>query len=83
MRAAGLVATLNTDDPSLTDLDLGYEYTSVAAAFDYSWDDMVDIALDGVEACWLDDAGKAALVDRIERARIDLRPHEEEGATST
>jgi adenosine deaminase len=28
MRAAGLLATLNTDDPALTDLDLGQEYRS-------------------------------------------------------
>ncbi|MDQ3294187.1 MAG: adenosine deaminase family protein, partial [Actinomycetota bacterium] len=76
MREAGLVATLNTDDPSLTDLDLGYEYASVAAAFGYGWDDMVAIALDGVEACWLDAAGKAALVARVEDARRALRPEE-------
>jgi len=74
MRAAGLLATLNTDDPALTDLDLGYEYASVAAAFGWGWDDMVAIALDGVEACWLDDSGKAALRHRITAAGAALRP---------
>lgn len=74
MRAAGLVATLNTDDPALTDLDLGYEYRSVAGAFDWSWDLMVDVALDGVEACWLEQDDKAALRDRVETARNSLRP---------
>ncbi|MEY2571540.1 MAG: adenine deaminase [Acidimicrobiaceae bacterium] len=74
MRAAGLVATLNTDDPALTDLDLGYEYASVADAFGFDWDAMVDIALDGVEACWLDADGKAALRRRTEDARAVLRP---------
>jgi adenosine deaminase len=32
MRAAGLLATLNTDDPALIELDLGTEYRSVAEA---------------------------------------------------
>lgn len=74
MRAAGLVATLNTDDPGLTDLDLGYEYASVADAFGWGWDEMVDIALDAVEACWADDDVKADLRERTEEARVALRP---------
>ena len=48
MREAGLLATLNTDDPALTDLDLGREYSSCMEAFDYRWEDMVAIAVDGV-----------------------------------
>jgi adenosine deaminase len=74
MRAAGLAATLNTDDPGLTDLDLGYEYASVAEAFDWGWDAMVDIALDAVEACWADEGLRADLRRRTEAAREDLRP---------
>lgn len=61
MRAAGLLATVNTDDPALSNLDLGQEYASVARAFDYTWDDMVQISLDGVEACWLDESEKTDL----------------------
>ncbi|HXJ66556.1 MAG TPA: adenosine deaminase [Actinomycetota bacterium] len=74
LRAKGVLATLNTDDPALSDLDLGYEYASVAAAFGWSWEDMVSIALDGVEACWLDDEAKAALRDRLRLAAVDLAP---------
>ncbi len=74
MRARGLLATLNTDDPSLTDLDIGMEYRNVAAAFGWGWDEMVDIALDGVEATWLPADEKAALRRRTEQAREDLRP---------
>jgi adenosine deaminase len=73
MRAAGLLATLNTDDPAMTDLDLGYEYASVAEAFGYGFDDMVAIALDGVEASWLDAGGKADLRGRITTAADALR----------
>ncbi|MFP4635396.1 MAG: adenosine deaminase [Nitriliruptoraceae bacterium] len=65
MRELGLLATLNTDDPALTDLDLTYEYRSVKEAFDYTWDDMVAIALDGVEASWLDDEDARSLRARI------------------
>jgi adenosine deaminase len=74
MREAGLLATVNTDDPALSDLDLGQEYDAVANAFGYDWDAMVDIARDGVEACWLDPAEKRALVARIDRAAADLAP---------
>ena len=66
MRQVGVVATLNTDDPALTDLDLSYEYRSVMQAFDFDWDDMVAIALDGVEATWLDPDDK-----RVLRSRVD------------
>ncbi len=74
MREAGLLATVNTDDPALTDMNLAQEYDAVAEAFGYDWQDMVAIALDGVEACWLGDADKAALRDRIARAASELEP---------
>ncbi|MBD3926830.1 adenosine deaminase [Nocardioides cavernae] len=61
MRAAGLLATVNTDDPALSDLDLGREYAAVAKAFGWGWDQMVELALDGIEASWLDDSEKAEL----------------------
>lgn len=74
LRANGVLATLNTDDPALSDLDLGYEYASVAAAFGWGWDAMVAIALDGVEGCWLDDDAKATLRGRIRAAAVELAP---------
>lgn len=74
MRAAGLRATLNTDDPALTGLDLGYEYAAVADAYGWGWDEMVDVALDGVVASWLDEGDKAALRAQVEAAREELRP---------
>ena len=72
MREAGLLATLNTDDPALTDLDLGREYHSCMEAFDYRWEDMVAIALDGVEATWLDETEKRELRARVEREGAEL-----------
>jgi adenosine deaminase len=65
MRAAGLLATVNTDDPAMSNLDLGKEYASVARAFGWGWDEMVRVALDGIEACWLDESEKADLRARV------------------
>jgi adenosine deaminase len=73
MRAAGLLATLNTDDPAMINLDLATEYAAIQAAYSYGWDEMVAIALDGVEATWLDDAEKARLRDRVHSAGEELR----------
>ena len=74
MRAAGLLATVNTDDPAFIDLDLGAEYAAVAGAFGWGWQEMIDIALDGVEACWLDGADKASLRAQINEAASTLKP---------
>ena len=74
MREAGLLASLNTDDPAMTDLDLGKEYRSVAEALEMSFGDMAQVALDGVEAAWLDDADKRALQADFERELAGLGP---------
>jgi adenine deaminase len=66
MREAGLLATLNTDDPAMADLDLGKEYRSVARALDLDLQQMAVVALDGVEATWLDQSDKRALRSEFE-----------------
>ena len=73
MREEGLLATLNTDDPAMTDLDLGKEYRSVAEALGMSFEDMCQVALDGVEAAWLDETEERALRTRFERELAELR----------
>jgi adenosine deaminase len=77
MRSAGLLATVNTDDPALIGLDLGTEYGLVADAFGWGWQEMVEISLDGVEACWLDDTAKAALRRQVTSAAVALSPDDE------
>jgi adenosine deaminase len=74
LRAAGVLVTVNTDDPALTDLDLAREYAICAEAWSWSWDQMVGLALDGVEATWLDDSDKRALSGRIRQEAARLRP---------
>jgi adenosine deaminase len=73
MRDAGLLATLNTDDPALTDLDLGREYAAVADAYHWSFDEMVAVAHDGVDATWLDDDAKRTLHVEIDARAAELR----------
>jgi len=74
MREAGLLATLNTDDPAMTDLDLGKEYRTVAGAFDMTFDEMAAVALDGVDATWLSDTDKRPMRASFERELAALRP---------
>jgi adenosine deaminase len=79
MRAAGLLATLNTDDPAMIDLDLATEYAAVQTAYGYNWKDMVSIAVDGVEATWLDDGERSQLRHRVEAAATQLQPQADPG----
>jgi len=72
MREAGLLVTLNTDDPALTELSLGLEYTNVANAYGYDWQTMAQIASDGVTASWLDDDGKQRIYGLIDAASASM-----------
>ena len=76
MREAGLLATINTDDPGMTDLDLGKEYRTVAAAQRFTFDDVSAIALDGIQASWLDDGEKRSMRAEFEATLAGLRPPE-------
>lgn len=72
MRAAGLLATLNTDDPGLTMTDLSQEYREAAEAFGFDVPDLVEIAADGVRASWLDATEKAELILDVESVGREL-----------
>lgn len=59
LRAGGVLVTVNTDDLALTNLNLAGEYLACATAWNWTFDQLVDIARDGVEETWLDDSDKA------------------------
>jgi adenosine deaminase len=61
MLDAGLLVTINTDDPAMQDLDLGLEYRRVADAHGITAADMGRLAMDGIESTWLDASDQAAL----------------------
>jgi adenine deaminase len=65
-REAGVLATLNSDDPGMMRFDIADEYVAVARAFGYSLEDMEDISVAGIDACWAPDDEKQALRDRFE-----------------
>ena len=72
MRDAGLLVTINTDDPAMEGLDLGLEYRRVAAA--YAWDvgAMGRLALEGIGSTWLDGPDQATLTRESEGILSDL-----------
>ena len=74
MRQAGLLATLNTDDPAMSDLDLGREYRSVARELEMPWREIRAVALDGVEASWLDPGEKRRMRDQFEAEIAAIEP---------
>jgi adenosine deaminase len=74
-RELGVLVTLNSDDPAMISADVGDEFGTVAEAFGYSLDTMEDLALDSVEASWLDDDEKRSMrrefVEEFNRLRAD------------
>ena len=68
MRDAGLLVTINTDDPAMMDLDLGREYRLVAQAYGYDAAEMGRIAIEGIESTWLDESERRSLVAEFEAA---------------
>jgi adenosine deaminase len=58
---AGVPVTINTDDPAMTDLDLGAEYRAVAGAYELDLAAMGQLAIDGIASTWLDDTDRKSL----------------------
>ena len=61
MRDAGLLVTINTDDPAMTGTDLGQEYRTVAEALGFGYDEMCRMAVEGIDATWLGEAERRDL----------------------
>ena len=70
LRDAGVLVTINTDDPAMMELDIGEEYRRVAAAFHLSTADLAELAIEGVASTFLDTVDQASLV-RAFRAELD------------
>ncbi len=68
MREAGLVMTVNTDDPAMMGWDLGREYQALGEAMDYGIDELARIAVEGIESTWLDVTERASLAREFESA---------------
>jgi adenosine deaminase len=68
MREAGLLMTVNTDDPAMMSWDLGREYQALGTAMGYDLDELARIAVEGIESTWLDASDRAVLVREFEDA---------------
>jgi adenosine deaminase len=74
-RAAGVLVTLNSDDPGMSRTTIADDYHQVADAFGYEFATMAQLALDGIEASWAPEDERRALATRflaeIEGLRAD------------
>jgi len=61
MLDAGVIVTLNTDDPPMFEATLEGEYLAVAQAFALGPEDLRRLAANAVESSFLPPASKAAL----------------------
>jgi adenosine deaminase len=61
IREAGVLVTINTDDPAMMDLDLGQEYERVAEAYQYDLEAVGRLAIEGIESTWLDETDRRSL----------------------
>ena len=72
MVRAGLRTTINTDDPSVSGIDLTDEYAHAVEEMGLSLADLKQCLLNAAHAAFLPDAERAALVARIRAALSDL-----------
>ncbi|HTI20188.1 MAG TPA: adenosine deaminase [Kutzneria sp.] len=63
--SAGVVVTLNTDDPPMFDATLEGEYLAVAKAFRLGEEDLRQLARNGIESSFLPAERKAALLAEV------------------
>ncbi|ORT56181.1 adenosine deaminase [Streptomyces sp. CB03238] len=67
MVAAGVLVTINSDDPPMFGTDLNNEYEVAARLLELDERGVADLAKNAVEASFLDTAGKARIADEIDR----------------
>jgi adenosine deaminase len=70
---AGILVTLNTDDPTFFATTMNAEYRIAAQLFGFDTDDLITLALNSVRAAFLPQEDKLALLRRFEREIDALR----------
>ena len=63
---AGVLVTINSDDPPMFGTDLNNEYAVAARLLDLDERGLAELAKNAVEASFLDAAGKARIKDEID-----------------
>jgi adenosine deaminase len=72
MLDAGLAVTVNSDDPAYFGGYITDNYLAVIRGLGLSTDDVRTLALNAIEGCWLDDAGKAKLRSELDEAFLEV-----------
>jgi aminodeoxyfutalosine deaminase len=72
LRDAGVVVTVNTDDPHMFDTDLDEEYRRLAATFGWDVPDLAGLVRAGIDASRLDEPTKRRLGDEVKRAAVSV-----------
>lgn len=65
MREAGVLVTINSDDPPMFGTTLNREYEIAARLLDLDEQGVAALTVDGVAASFLADVDKARLIDEI------------------
>jgi len=73
MVEGGLRVTLNSDDPTMFGTDIGREFVVACTAMQFPPDTAVELALNGVDASWLDEGERRSLRQTFEREIAALR----------
>ncbi|WP_134765333.1 adenosine deaminase [Nocardioides sp. 1609] len=63
---AGLLVTIDSDDPPMFGTDPTHDYRVLAHALGYGRDQLAALTRNGVEATWLDASDKTALLARVD-----------------
>lgn len=63
---AGLVVTIDSDDPPMFGTDAVNDFRALARALGYGREELARFTWNAVEAAWLDDGEKAALARRVQ-----------------
>jgi adenosine deaminase len=71
---AGVVVTINSDDPAYFGGYVADNYRAVADAFEFGVADVVMLARNSIEASFLPNARKAELLDEVDRIAADPPP---------
>lgn len=71
----GLLVTTNSDDPAMFHTSLNQEYLTLAQQFGFTFDDLHQVSLNGVEASFLPAVEKQALRTQFEQEWQPLRMH--------
>jgi adenosine deaminase len=69
----GLNVTLNSDDPPMFQTDIGSEFVKSCPAMGFSPEVAAKLALNGVEAAWLDEGERRSLWEVFTREIADLQ----------